>query len=55
MDVSDKAPAQPTEPLQKTDEEWRKQLTPEQYRILREAGTERSNGKVYEEFKAQGA
>ena len=37
-----------------TDEEWRKRLTPEQYRILRQAGTERSNGQVYKEFKAQG-
>lgn len=38
-----------------TDEEWKKKLTPEQYHILRKAGTERSNGKVYKEFKAQGA
>ena len=37
-----------------TDEEWKKRLTPEQYRILRQAGTERSNGQVYKEFKAQG-
>ena len=26
----------------KSDEEWRKELTPEQYRILREKGTERA-------------
>jgi peptide-methionine (R)-S-oxide reductase len=27
--------------IEKTDEEWRAQLTPEQYRILRQEGTER--------------
>ena len=32
-----------------------KVLTPEQYRILREAGTEPPNGKVYQEFKHHGA
>ena len=37
-----------------TDEAWKKRLTPEQYRILRQAGTERSNGQIYKEFKAQG-
>lgn len=50
-------PAPPTQPkgeVVRSDEEWRRILTPEQYRILREAGTERPNGKVYEEFKAQG-
>ncbi|MGH9371765.1 MAG: peptide-methionine (R)-S-oxide reductase MsrB, partial [Vicinamibacterales bacterium] len=30
-----------TFPVQKTDEEWRKALTPEQYSVLREHGTER--------------
>jgi len=27
--------------VEKTDEEWRQQLTPEQYQVLRQAGTER--------------
>ncbi|WP_421878166.1 peptide-methionine (R)-S-oxide reductase MsrB [Marinoscillum sp.] len=30
------------EKITKTDEEWKKELTPEQYRILREKGTERA-------------
>lgn len=30
-----------TEKIHKTDEEWRRQLTPEQYRITRKKGTER--------------
>ncbi|HVF71619.1 MAG TPA: peptide-methionine (R)-S-oxide reductase MsrB [Chthoniobacterales bacterium] len=29
-----------SEKIQKTDDEWRQSLTPEQYRILREKGTE---------------
>ena len=39
----------------KSDDEWRKTLTPEQYRVLRQAGTERPFGPAYEEFKKQGA
>ena len=37
-------PASPTpdDKVVKTDEEWRKILTPEQYRIMREKGTERA-------------
>lgn len=55
METSEKAPAQPEGKVEKTDEEWRKILSPEQYNTLRKAGTERPFGKIYEEFKAQGA
>ncbi len=54
IEVLEKEPAQPEATVEKTEEEWKKELTPEQYRILREAGTEMANGKVYEEFKKQG-
>lgn len=55
MEVLKTIPEQPNATVEKTDEEWKKTLTPEQYRILREAGTERADGEVYKEFKEQGA
>ena len=38
----------------KTDEEWRKQLTPEQYRITRQAGTEPAFTGKYWKTKEKG-
>ena len=44
-----------TKKVMKTEEEWKAQLTSEEFRILRKAGTERPNGKIYQEFKEHGA
>jgi peptide-methionine (R)-S-oxide reductase len=38
----------------KTDEEWRKLLTPEQYRVAREKGTERPFTGKYHDSKEKG-
>ncbi len=50
------AAAAATSPAQveKSDAEWRQVLNPEQYRVLRQAGTERPFGATYEQFKQQG-
>ena len=40
--------------LPKTDDEWRKHLTPDQYRVLRQKGTERPFTGVYWNTKDEG-
>jgi len=41
-------------PITKTEEEWRKELTPQQYHILREKGTEPPFTGLYVDEKAPG-
>ena len=40
--------------IEKTDEEWQKQLTAEQYRIARQKGTERAFTGEYHDSKQPG-
>ena len=54
MEVQAKQPDEPAGQVVKTDAEWKAELTAEQYRILRQAGTEAPHGGAYKDFKAQG-
>lgn len=40
--------------IQKTDEEWKQQLTPEQFQVTRKHGTERAFTGTYHDNKAPG-
>jgi peptide-methionine (R)-S-oxide reductase len=43
-----------TDKIRKSDEEWQKELTPEQYRIARKKGTERAFTGKYNDSKEPG-
>lgn len=55
METGETAPEEPKEKVVKTEAEWKEKLTDEQYRVLRNAGTEAPNGKAYKQFKQQGS
>jgi peptide-methionine (R)-S-oxide reductase len=42
------------EKIEKTDEQWREELTPEQYKVLREHGTEPPFTGIYNDEKRSG-
>ncbi|MGB1877481.1 MAG: peptide-methionine (R)-S-oxide reductase MsrB [Rhodospirillaceae bacterium] len=43
-----------TDKIEKSEEDWKAELTPEQYHVLREKGTERAWTGVYNDFKGDG-
>ncbi|MCU0450349.1 MAG: peptide-methionine (R)-S-oxide reductase MsrB [Bernardetiaceae bacterium] len=48
------APSEPTQQVEKTEEQWKKELTPEQFYILRQKGTERAFTGKYWNHKEKG-
>ena len=43
-----------TYPLTKTEDQWRQELTPQEYEVLRQAGTERPGVGEYTDVKTEG-
>ncbi len=52
--MSESDPVESVDPAELTDEQWRERLTDEQYRVLRESGTEARFSGKYVNHKADG-
>ena len=55
MKETEKVPAELSGAEKLSQSDWQEKLSPEQFRILRQAGTELPNGAVYDQFKKQGS